>query len=207
MRQAWTRMSLAALSLVGCIGANVVAGTTVYTEEASFVGGLAPGWYEEDFSSLENAAGEIARSANGFGYTVSAADGAFVGGDDLSLSTDQPGAALFVEFTGNPVFALGGNFWLTDFFFDTTTGMLLLDLADGFATQETLTDAGPSTFRGFISTSPIASLTLTPPGTGNVYATLDNFYVGGAAVPTPGAVVLGALGTILVGCLRRRRIV
>jgi hypothetical protein len=122
------------------------------------------------------------------------------------MSTNSKVASIVISFTGAPVYAVGGNFWLTDVGFNTAAGSLGIVLADGLATLDTLVNATPSTFRGFVSVSPIVSITFTPAGE---FATLDNLYIGGApavaAVPAPGATLIGALGTGIIGWIRRRR--
>jgi len=199
--------TIVALGLFLFVSTNVVAGTTLFTDEASFVAAIPSGYYLENFSSFAkdaNPASPLSMGpVNGFSYDISAAGNLYSGGGNMSSANIV--VPIVISFTGAPVYAVGGNFWLTVLDFSTATGSLTIGLADGLATMETLTDAIPTTFRGFVSTMPITSITLTP---ATEFATLDNLYVAGApviaAVPAPGAILLVAVGTSFIGWVRRK---
>jgi len=102
------------------------------------------------------------------------------------LSTASSADHLTLTFSGAPVTVLGGNFW-GGLFFNNTTNVLasttiMLTLGDG--SRETFTADGLDTFRGFISSVPIQSLSIAAPdidADGDLpWGVIDNLVVGRA---------------------------
>lgn len=189
--------TLAAVAVV----AQAHAGTTTYTDRSSFLTALAPGFYTETFIGSETTS----FSGAGFGFTVAAPDGTYASGTDLGAN--QVEQALTITFTGHPVTAVGGNFYATDINPDFLPESLTVALSDG--TTLVYTPTGKDTFRGFVTTSSISSLTVAFAAQGmGRYTTVDNLTVGTnvALVPEPGQWALMALGLSGLALLKRRRI-
>lgn len=196
----------AAALAVASFAGLAAAGTAVYTDSASFIAALAPGYFSNPFNDTVNGPSpNLSYSQNGYSYTVGTQPGAVSGLYNAPglISTDNSGDSIFVEFTSGNVFAVGGNFWATDVSVLPTGTDVTVTLSDG--TSVTYTSSGPSDFRGFISDVAITSITIDAPSLApndGLWATMDNLTVG-AAVPAPGAIaVLGAAG--LAGFRRRR---
>jgi hypothetical protein len=185
-------------------------------DHAAFMSQLLPGHHTEDFEGFTGGQqpASIPRSANDFSYTLSAPNGLFINQQDFKfsqwLSIYDANDAITVTFTGPPVTAVGGNFFLTLFFQETATaGTFIVQLNDG--TQHVVSSlpesAGAQPFVGFLSTDPITSLTVLPPGDplepGVV--TMDNLVVG-TAIPEPGEMaIVAAVGLAGLGAFRWRR--
>jgi hypothetical protein len=196
--------SAVALSVVACAGAAVAGSATVYTDSASFLANLAPGFYTNAFNdAVPGPSLNLSYSQNGFDYEVGTQVGAVSGlyNDTGLISTDNATDSIVVNFTSGNVFAVGGNFWATDISVLPTGTDINIALSDG--TNVLYTSTGPNDYRGFISDVAITSITIDAvDGVTPFWATMDNLTVG-AAVPAPGAfAVLGAAG--LVGFRRRR---
>jgi hypothetical protein len=187
------------------------AGTTTFTSEGAFLGVIQPGYYLEDFDAFSGN-GNIGPSVslgpvNGFSYTITAPpDKVYEYFGTIGVSDADN--ALIVTFTGAPVTAVGGIFYLSDQCANLTDGKLLLSLSDG--TSVLVCNPDLDTFRGFVSDGPAyTSLTIIYPKCGSShFATMDHFYVGqGSApiIPAPGSILLGGLGVGLLGWLRMRR--
>jgi hypothetical protein len=87
------------------------------------------------------------------------------------------------------VTASGGHFFNIDMDFHPAPGLFLISLSDG--TQVLFHDPTPATFRGFISSTPIDSIVLTPDP--KWAATVTDFIVG-EAVPGPPTALLAGIG-------------
>lgn len=114
------------------------------------------------------------------------------------FSTDADRQPLTFSFASADVFAVGGRFFNTNFFFDIAPG--LVQVTAGGATY--MLSSSATGFAGFVSTSgAIQSITIAPFGSAGVslWASTDGIVVG--AVPAPGGIAL--LG--LAGFARRRR--
>lgn len=156
----------------GCAGP-----TTVYTDRATFLENIPPGAYENGFDDVfPGAAKQLVYSKGGISYTVSA-DPGLLYSDPGVIATDDELALLVITFFGEPVTAIGGNFWATNINFQPTGTEVTITLSDG--TIETFVSTGPSDFRGFISQVPIDMITIDAPNGPNFhYPTMDNLIVG-----------------------------
>jgi len=218
-------LSAAAVILTPSTG---LAAGTVYLNQADFTAALVSGYDFENFNSMDftGSAYSYSFSKNGFDWTASTTD--YYTGDS---NTGNPPAILFIDdagsvamtpaggdtggagdvltlsFTSGNVTAIGGDFFLTNFLGDLQDGSFTLTLNDG--TTETFNNVSSANFFGYISSSPITSLTFVPPTPYNAFATIDNLYVGeGEAAPeTPETSTIGLLagGLSLVGALGWRR--
>jgi hypothetical protein len=129
------------------------------------------------------------------------------------LTTNNPAPApMTLTFSGN-VTAVGGNFFTTDFNFDTTPGTISLTLSDGTFVNLSSTAGSPFPFVGFTATEgrTISSLAFSIP-TNGAYTSVDNLIIGSETAaaaafnaPEPGTLALLVLGGLpIVGLLRRR---
>ena len=155
----------------------------VYTDKASFLGDIQPGFYEEAFTGVPvGIVTSLSFAGAGFAYTITAVGpgtNELFNDPDL-ISTNTSTDALLVTFTGAPVMAVAGNFWPTAFGFPTLTGDMILTLSDG--TVETFPSNSPTVFRGLVTCAPITSIRIdTPDNTPTVvlrWPTLDNLIIG-----------------------------
>jgi len=191
--------SAAALAL---LSASSFATTTTYTSSASFLSNVAAGAYTESFTGVAETP-PATFTGGAFSYAISAPQGMF-GFDDF-ISTNQINEAITISFTGASVFAIGGNFFATDINPDFQSVSMTVTLSDG--TVETFKPATLSdSYRGFVSTVAITSLTLGGPGQ-SLYASLDNLTVGAAvpAIPEPTTWALLGLGLAGIAVVARRK--
>ena len=164
------------------------SGTRVFTDRATFVAAIGPGFYENPFDDL--VPGSIPRLdyANPpWAYTIlpfgPAPPGipppplALANGSGF-VSVDYSRDSLFVIFTGSQATAIGGNFWAgNNITWQPTYSPVTLTLNDG--TTLTYISTGPTNFRGFITSGPITTLTVTAhtviPGE---WPNMDNLIIG-----------------------------
>ncbi|MBU6208324.1 MAG: hypothetical protein KGR22_00230 [Planctomycetes bacterium] len=149
------------------------------------------GGYSGFYSSLSGGTGATAWQATALG-------GLYVGSGG-QLSTNNADAALTMSFSSGDVYAIGGNFFLTDFNFGFLPGLVQVELADGSSYIANIQNA--NSFSGFVSLgSAISQITISPFGVQpNAYVTATNLCFG--VVPAPGAVALMAVA----GLVSRRR--
>ena len=195
--------ALAAATLVA-LSASSHAATTVYTTSASFLAQVAAGAYTNSFTGLSSPAGldPAAFSGLGFSYTASSPVGLYL--DAGFLGTNQVNASLTLTFTGS-VKAIGGNFFNVDIGDAFQASTVTIQLSDGTSTTLTPATIGDS-YRGFISTVGITSLTIAAPTGLGAYASLDNLTIGNAVavVPEPASMLLMGLGVAGLLVARRR---
>lgn len=193
-----------------------MAAITLYTNKASFLAALAPGFYEE--TDLNNNPSQPNYSGNGFGYVMSDVGdfaGAPPGGTDLTTITDtaslnfafNPGIKAFGAYfySSND----GGNFAIGDIEIKVNNG-----LEQVYATPANAPSPSSSTsFYGFISdtnftTASVKTLSSVP---GNLrYPTVGSVIVGttgGGSTPAPApAPLLGAVAAFGASRRLRRRL-
>lgn len=204
------------------LAAGAAGAGTLYTDVASFA--AASNIVElNDFSAVSNGFYSSLSFAppayQTFSYEITAANGLQVGPSVLpfvpllpgeAISTRQASDALVINFTSNNVYAVGGEFWATGALGQSVWAYITITLSDG--STVTFDTLGPE-FYGFTSDVVITSMTIEAervllPKLLDAWVTMDNFYVGTAAiVPLPPAAWagLGLLGvTAGVRTWRRR---
>ena len=194
------RANLAAIAalVLFALACAANAQTTAYVDKNLFLANMAPGSYLQNFDALTpgNSYSNLAYSGGGFQYNVSAmlGLGAVVGnGGGAALSVADPSDDIQIDSTGNPITAIGGNFYNTDFNGGYVGGSLFFSLSNG--TSFTIPLAAATGFIGFTVTSgSITSLRITGDSGGSQYATMDNLIVGSyAAAVTPPTPVSGRI--------------
>ncbi|MDP2008030.1 MAG: PEP-CTERM sorting domain-containing protein [Rubrivivax sp.] len=182
----------------------VSAQTTTYTSSAAFLPNVGAGSYTEAFA-VPSFSGDATAdfSSGGFSYTVSVPGNTLYGNGGF-IGTNGPNFPMLVTFTGAPVTAVGGNFFATNISDVFQAVPITVTLSDG--TTSMFTPASESaSYRGFVSTLAITSLTLGAPGA-SLYVGMDNLTVGVASVvPEPATALLLGLGLGGVLLARRRR--
>ena len=123
------------------------------------------------------------------------------GPSDFSLSNNTNyNPIVFSNFSGG-VKAFGGNFFPTDFGGDYVPGTVVLTAVDGGTLSYDLTGATPTSFVGFVSSAPLAGVTLGTDG-GGYWPTANNVVL---AVPEPATYGMLLVGLSLLGMTARRR--
>jgi hypothetical protein len=153
----------------------------------------------ENFSGFSGFYPTLGGGSGSTAWQASALGGLYVGSGG-QLSTNNADAALTLTFSSGDVYAVGGNFFLTDINFGFLPGLVQVELADGSSYIANIQSA--NAFSGFVSLgSAISQITISPFGIQpNAYVTATNLCLG--VVPAPGAVALLAVAGL---ASRRRR--
>ncbi len=156
----------------------------------------------------------IVRTAGAYGYTASVNTSTFFGAGTVAdpwLSTNLPDSTITFDAFSPAVSAIGGFFFGSEvngrFQPDVSITLVATD-ADASSLTETISNSTENSFRGFVSTKPLTSLTVTAVQLNSPWPTVEDLTLAEAratAVPEPesAALLLAALG--LMGTMARRR--
>ena len=199
-------LGLTAVLSIGTAQADIM----VYTNRAAFLSQLQPGYFEDTMSDLTNGgivASSVTRSGNGYSVTYTVSSLEDVRSVNAGIATVSSDDNLIASLSANS-YAVGGYFYLTDSNgnYQAFTGFNISAVAaNGIDPNSSLSAVNSATnFFGWISTTPITSVTVNaggfPPGRWN---TVTDVIVG-ASVPEPGTLALMLLGSA-IGFAKRRK--
>ena len=155
-----------------------------FTDRAAFLANVQPGYDEEKFEAW--ATGEPldghqaeweAAGTNGFSWIASATG---PGNQRLyslnsALSTSSHEDALIFQFSGNAVYAFGGEFWGTEYDGFPLSAEITFETDTGETFSHTV--SGRS-FIGFVSNVPLTSIIINAIGAQAAWPTADNIITG-----------------------------
>ena len=201
-----SQFSLKTLCLAAllCAAGAAQASIAVYTNQADFLTAVsAPGLDTFDDLSTGPYGDTLYRTAGAYNYQAYSATGLWgVGGpSDFSLSNNTNYNPIVFSNFGGGVSAFGGNFFPTDLGGDYVPGTVVLTAVDGGTLSYDLTGATPTSFVGFVSSAPLAAVTLGADG-GGYWPTANNVVL---AVPEPATYGMLLAGLSLLGMTARRR--
>lgn len=183
-----------------------------YTDQTAFLAAVSQPMTDTfNDLSFDLLPSGVIRSAGGYSYEISAgpSDGGFYAAGSPSDPWLAPTVATdvmrFSQFSPG-VYAFGGNFFGSDVYGVLDPGRtVVLTASAGSQTENvTLLDATSSSFLGFISSTPLTSITVASQDeTGQVYwATANNVVL---AVPEPGTYAMLVAGLTLMSLAGQRR--
>jgi hypothetical protein len=190
-----------------CAAAAAQAGITTYTSQAAFLAAVqAPGvdTFDDLVGPQPEPDDQLNRTAGGYTYDVYSYGGLFGAdggpGDSWLSNNFLTSPIVFSNFSGG-VRAFGGNFFAIDAMGAYTVGNVVLTAIDGGVLTYELNDAATTDFLGFVSSTPLAAMTLSP-GFGFDYPSANNVVL---AVPEPATCGMLLAGLGIVGAVARRR--
>jgi hypothetical protein len=211
-----TPLSLKSLPLAVLLlaSATAQADLLVYTDRTAFLAALsAPG--TDTFNDLTNmeTASPLSRTAGPYTYRAGAgpvSDFWPAGSPpDIWLSTTSANDTITFDNFSAGVRGFGGNFFGSDINggFEAGRTMVLTATSGAFSRTVNLYNTTTTTFLGFISSDPLATVTLHNDGLpGSAYwVSANDVTLGVAAVPEPESYGMLLAGLGLVGFAMRRR--
>lgn len=214
--RSWKQVACLVAGILVSFGGVSSAAFTVYTDLGGFTADTSALLVEDFEAVVPKNTALLSFTSNSITYTGVQASNpnvwvASAGYTNFGL----PGATTssVLTSTGNEVFeidlsavantAVGFDVYLNNFgpvvteYFSGADN-LLATIVDGRG-------AGAVLFLGVVSDEPIYKIRWTAVGGAQVNTGIDNVRLGAPIVPAPGAILLGALGTGLVGWFRRRQ--
>jgi hypothetical protein len=193
------------LAAMLCAATGAQAAITLYTSESAFLSAVsAPGVDTYDDLTIGPYGDTVFRTAGAYNYQAYSDTGIWGAGGptDYWLSNNNRlNPIVFSGFSGG-VTAFGGNFFASDIGGQfVPDGTVVLTAEDGGSLTYTLTGATTTSFVGFVSTSPLTSVTLSNDG-GDYWPTANNVVL---AVPEPATYGMMLAGIALLGIAARRR--
>ena len=201
---------LALLGLLSVFSTGTAQASIItYTDRAAFLSQLQPGYFEDTMSDVTNGgiiAPSATRSGNGYSVTYTAPTNGLYSATG-AMSTIAASDNLIASLSANG-YAVGGYFYLSDIDgnFQPFTGFNISAVAaNGIDPNSSLSAVNSATnFFGWISTTPITSVTVNAGGaTPFRWNTVTDVIVG-ASVPEPGTLALLLLGSA-IGFANRRK--